>query len=416
MDSPRKSTLLNKKMDGESELEQHTTKEAPGARARFFLGILLVLACIAAVPLYSRWHRSETSTPAPARPLVTVTARSGQITHTIDAPGKLSLYRYVDVGSQIAGQVKDIAVPVGETVKAGRLLVEIKPPPDTAHVESNRAQLARLHADLADQTAQYDFAQLQFKRQTRLMADNATREETVESSRTAMLSSAARLDAIRAQIQQVEANMKNDEEVRKQSKIEAPISGTIVSLAVHQGQMLNPGQTTLLRIADLSKMTVQARVSEADVPRLRKGMDASFVTPGLPGKRWTGKLNLIMPLPIDDSAQQGKLSYYTVLFDVPNPEHDLMTGMNANVEFILAESDNAVTLPACVLSDAKSTEQTLTVLDATGKQSERNVVVGLRNAHTVQIVSGLQAGERVVVQNPPANPACLHPENDTEYK
>ena len=416
MDSPRKSSVLNKSMDDDSELAQHTTKDAPGTRTRVLLGTLLVIACVAAVPLYSWWRRSETPKPAPPKPLVTVTARNGKVTHTVDAPGKLTLYRYVDVGSQIAGQVKDVAVPVGETVKAGRLLVEIKPPPDTAHVESNRAQLARLNADLADQTAQYDFAQLQFKRQTRLMADNATREETVESSRTSMLSSAAKLDAIRAQIQQVEANMKNDEEVRKQSKVEAPISGTVVSLGVHQGQMLNPGQTTLLRIADLSKMTVQARVSENDVPRLRPGMDASFVTPGLPGKRWTGKLNQIMPLPIDDSAQQGKQSYYTVLFDVPNPEHDLMTGMNANVEFILAENDNAVTLPACLVPDAKLPDQTLIVLDASGKQAERNVVLGLRNAHTVQVVSGLQAGERVVVQNPPANPACLHPENDKEYR
>ncbi|MBV8635784.1 MAG: efflux RND transporter periplasmic adaptor subunit [Burkholderiaceae bacterium] len=403
-------------MDGESELEQHTTKEAPGARMHYVLGLLLILACIAAVPLYSWWHHGETPKSVPAKPAMTVTARSGKITHTVDAPGKLTLYRYVDVGSQMAGQVKEVAVPVGETVKAGRLLVEIKPPPDTAHVESNRAQLARLNADMADLTAQYEFAQLQFKRQTRLMADNATREETVESSRTAMLSSAAKLDAIRAQIQLVEANMKNDEEVRKQSKIEAPISGTIVSMTVHQGQMLNPGQNTLLRIADLSRMTVQARVSENDVPRLRRGMDASFVTPGLPGKRWTGKLNQIMPLPIDDSAQQGKLSYYTVLFDVPNPDRDLMTGMNANVEFILAESDNAVTLPACIMPDAASLDQTLTVQDASGKPVERKVVLGLRNAHAVQVVSGLQAGERVVVQNPPTNLACLHPENDTEYR
>lgn len=403
-------------MNGESELEQHTTKEAPGGRTRYLLGFLLVLACVAAIPLYSWWHHTDTPKPAPPKQLMTVAARSGKVTHTVDAPGKLTLYRYVDVGSQMAGQIKDVYAPVGETVKAGRLLVEIKPPPDTAHVEANRAQLARANADLADQTAQYDFAKLQFQRQTRLMADNATRAETVESSRTAMLSSAAKLDAIRAQIQQIEAAMKNDDDVRKQSKIEAPIAGTIVSLAVHQGQMLNPGQTTLLRIADLSKMTVQARVPEYDVTRLRKGMDVSFVTPGLPGKRWTGKLTQIMPLPIDDSAQQGKPSIYTVLFDVPNPERDLMTGMNASVEFILAESDNAVTIPSCILSDAKAPDQTLTVLDASGKPDERKVVLGLRNAHTVQVISGLQAGERVVVQNPPANMACLHPENDTEYK
>ena len=416
MDSSRKSTVLNNSMDGESELEQHITKEAPGARTRYLLGLLLVLGCVAAVPLYSSWHHVDTPKPAPAKPVVTVPARMGKVTHTVDAPGKLTMYRYVDVGTQLGGQIKDVFVPVGETVKAGRLLVDIKPPPDTAHVESNRAQLARLNADLADQTAQYDFAQLQFQRQTRLMTDNATRAETVESSRTAMLSSAAKLDAIRAQIQQVDAAMKSDDDVRKQSKVEAPIAGTIVSLAVHQGQMLNPGQNALLRIADLTKMTVQARVAENDVTRLRKGMDASFVTPGLPGKRWTGKLTQIMPLPIDDSAQQGKPSYYTVLFDVPNPDHDLMTGMNANVEFILTEYDNAVTIPACILQDAKSPDQTLDVLDANGKPSERKVVLGLHNAHMVQIVSGLQAGERVVVQNPPANPACLHPENDTEYR
>ncbi len=416
MDSPSKSNVLKNNMDGESELDQHISKEAPGARTRYLTGLLLVLACIAAVPLYSWWHRGDAPKPIAPKPLMTVTARTGKVTHTVDAPGKLTMYRYVDVGTQLGGQIKDVFVPVGETVKAGRLLLEIKPPPDTAHVESNRAQLARLNADLADQTAQYDFAQLQFQRQTRLMADNATRAETVESSRTAMLSSAAKLDAIRAQIQQVEANMKNDEEVRKQSKIEAPINGTVVSLAAHQGQMLNPGQNTLLRIADLSKMTVQARVAENDVTRLRKGMDASFVTPGLPGKRWTGKLTQIMPLPIDDSAQQGKPSYYTVLFDVPNPDHDLMTGMNANVEFILTEYDNAVTIPTCALQDTKSTDQTLNVLDSNGKSSERKVVLGLHNAHTTQIVSGLQAGDRIAVQNAPANLACLHPENDTEYR
>jgi len=188
MDSSRKSTVLKRNMDGQSELEQHTTNEAPGARARYLLGLLLVLACVAAVPLYSWWHRSDTPKPTPPKPLMTVAAHSGKVTHTVDAPGKLTLYRYVDVGSQMAGQIKDVYAPVGETVKAGRLLVEIKPPPDTAHVEANRAQLARANADLADQTAQYDFARLQFQRQTRLMADNATRAETVESSRTAMLS------------------------------------------------------------------------------------------------------------------------------------------------------------------------------------------------------------------------------------
>lgn len=173
MDSPGKPGILKKTMDGPNErgerdeLEQHTPPKEKGSRLLYLGGFVLVLACVIAVPLYSSWHHTEVPKPVPTKPPVTVTAISAKVTRVVDAPGKLTLYRYVDVGAQVAGQVKDVLVPVGETVKSGRLLVEIKPPPDTAHVEGNRAQLARLNADLADQTAQYDFAQLQFQRQTR---------------------------------------------------------------------------------------------------------------------------------------------------------------------------------------------------------------------------------------------------------
>ena len=407
MDSPNKSNILNlagknategegKAMHNVADRVRPVLRADPYVRyASYALGGALLLVAIVALPLLSFWRHGDAPRQV-IKPLEITTAKLATVTLTVDAPGKLALYKYMDVGSQLAGQVHDVLVPVGENVKTGRLLVEITPPPDTAHIESNRAQLARLQADLTDQSAQHDFAQLQFQRQTRLMADHATREESLESSRTAMLSSAAKLDAIHAQIQQVEANMKNDEEVRKQSKIAAPMSGTVVSLAVHQGQMLPPGQTGLLRIADLSKMTVQARVAESDVTKLRKGMSATFTTPGLPGKHWSGKLSQIMPLPIDDSAQQGKPSFYTVLFDVANPDHELMSGMNANVGFILSQAENVVTVPSCVLrEDGVPNQHVVTVVDGTGKSSERKVVTGLNNGHAAQIVSGLQAGERV---------------------
>lgn len=401
MDSTTQPTVLNPNdndaMNGDKFARRAAARRALRNLAPYVLGGLGLLLCGAAIPLFSYWRHKDLPTPAP-KPLETVTATVGAVAQTVNASGKLTLYHYVDVGSQLAGQVKDVYVPVGETVKAGRLLLEIVPPPDTARVESTRAQLARLNADLTDQNAQYDFAQLQFQRQTRLMADHATREESLESSRTAMLSSSAKLDAIRAQIQQVEANMKNDEEMRKQSHITAPISGTVVSLSAHQGQMLSAGQTTLLRIADLTRMTVQARVAEFDVTKLHKGMAAMFSTPGLPGKHWYGKLNLIMPLPIDDSAQQGKPSFYTVLFDVANPDRELMSGMNANVEFVITQTDNAVTIPSCLLqADPELNQPTLDVLDANGAIHARKVVIGLRNQRQTQVIAGLQAGERIAV-------------------
>lgn len=256
---------------------------------------------------------------------------------TIAAIGKLQFHRYADVNVQIAGQIKDVLFAVGDTVREGQMVIEISPAVRANQVESNRAQMARLRAELADQQAQTDFAELQFKRQTQLKAQNATREESFESSRMNLSSARARMDSINAQIQQLEATLKLDEESNRQKQVLAPISGTIVALNARAGQTVNAGQAglPLMRIADLSKMTVQARVAEVDVTRLKRGMTANFQTPGYPGRTWSGKLRQVLPVPADGTGEQGKQTFYNVLFEVDNPEQELMSGMTAKVQFIV---------------------------------------------------------------------------------
>jgi macrolide-specific efflux system membrane fusion protein len=114
--------------------------------------------------------------------------------------------------------------------------------------------------------------------------------------------------------------------------------------------MVSANQEVLMRIADLSRMTVQVPVSEEDVTRLQKGMTAYFTTPGYPGKRWSGKLRQIMLLPTDDSGRQGKKAYYTVLFDVANPSRELMSGMSADVYFVLARAEHVPTIPRSLVT------------------------------------------------------------------
>jgi macrolide-specific efflux system membrane fusion protein len=279
----------------------------------------------------------------------------------------------------------------------------------TGRIESNRAQLARMKAELAGQNAQLDFAQLQFQRQSQLKAENATREETFESSRMGMYSAAAKVDAINAQIQQLEASMKEDDAVQKQTKVLAPLSGTVVALSARVGQPLSANQEVLMRIADLSRMTVQARVAEEDVTRLYKGMSAYFSTPGYPGKQWMGKLRQIMPLPIDDSGRQGKKAFYTVLFDVANPSRELMSGMSADVRFVLARAEHAVMIPAALVGrlDGKGMQK-LQVMQTDGKTRMVDVRIGLRNAERAQVISGLNEGEQVVVPLSRDKPGQAH--------
>ena len=169
--------------------------------------------------------------PTPARPPVpvklnTLTAQRGDIEQTVSAAGKLQLFQYADANAQVAGQVKQVMVAIGESVKAGKMVIEITPTLQPARAENNRAQRARLEAELADQHGQLDFAELQFKRQTQLKTQNATREENFEASRMSLSSARSRVDSIHAQIRQVEATLKMDEENRQLTQVLAPMSGT----------------------------------------------------------------------------------------------------------------------------------------------------------------------------------------------
>lgn len=366
-------------------------QDAPAAPAA---AISKVIAAVPVVPA---------AAPAPRFELVTV--ERGELQASVEAAGKLQLYKYVDVNAQIGGEVRQVLVAVGDSVKAGALMLEITPTVQPTKVESQRAQMARLQAELADQAAQLDYAQLQYKRQSQLKAQNATREDAYESSRMGVSSASARVDSINAQIRQLEANLKIDEDRAQHAQVVAPVGGTVVALTAHVGQSVAPGQgqPALLRIADLSKMTVQARVAEADVTRLRKGMPAQFTTPGYPGQHWTGKLRQVMPIPAEGTGEQGKETFYNVLFDVANPDQQLMSGMSTQVRFMVARVKDALLLPARALgaADADGVYR-VAVLDGERQRSERKVKVGLRNGEQVQVLAGLAAGDQVIVGMLPA--------------
>ncbi len=336
----------------------------------------------------------------------TVTVERGDIEQTVDAAGKLQLNKYADANAQVAGQIKEVAVALGDTVQAGNMVVEITPTLQPAKMEDNRAQMARLQAELADQRAQMDFAELQFKRQTQLKAQNATREDTFESSRMSMSSASARVDSINAQIRQAEALLKIEEDSRQHNLVLAPISGTVVALNARAGQMVSPTQAAapLIRIADLSKLTVEARVAEVDVTRLRRGMTANFTTPGYPGQHWSGALRQVIPVPAEGTGAHDKQTFYNVLFEVNNTDQKLMSGMSTQVQFIVAQAHDAVLLPMTLLGrpDADGL-YSANVLDANSQLSRRKLKVGLRNQRQAQVLSGLAAGEQLLIGPVPAS-------------
>lgn len=405
---------------------------------------------------YYGWRTWATAADGRAR-LATAVVQRGDLEDAVTATGTLQPRDYVDVGTQVSGLVKKLYVEIGSTVKKGQLLAEIDPTVYLTRVDANRAQLMSLQAQLSDRQSQLQLAEQQFQRQTNMMREEATTKEALQTAEAALSSAKAQIDVIKAQIQQTSSTLRGDEANLGYTRIYAPIPGTVVSQTAKQGQTLNANQQApiLVRIADLSTMTVQSQVSEADVSRLRVGMDVYFKTLGNQDKRWYGKLRQINPTP----ETVNNVVLYNALFDVANPDRALMTQMTAQIFFVTASATDAVLVPVAALQqsgqrrertraaagearkdaapsgDAKkgaapssnakreggrpggargrdgNSRATVRVVRKDGALEERAVRVGVMTRVSAQILEGLEPGEEVVIgertatASTPATPA-----------
>lgn len=314
----------------------------------------------------------------------------GNIENLVTATGTLQPRDYVDVGAQVSGQLKTLHVEVGSEVKKGDLLAEIDATVYLARVDSTRAQLRNQKAQLLDRQAQLKLAQVNYTRQHNLQKEDATTRESLESAEASLQSAKAQIEALQAQIEQIESSLRAEEANLEFANIYAPMDGTVVSITSRQGQTLNTNQMapTLLRIADLSIMTVQAQVSEADISKLRKGMKVYFTTLGSEGQRWYSELNRIEPTP----TILNNVVLYNALFDVPNPNGLLMTQMTTQVFFVTAEAQDVVLVPMSAVSFSVAHRGGATNM----KPTQRNNSDALSARDKSQSGSSLDAREKVV--------------------
>lgn len=396
-------------------------------RGRRLLTLFVVLFLVVAAGAggYYLLSRSQ-ATPGGAEQARFAPVQRGDIEDLVTATGTLQPRDYVDVGAQVSGQLKKIHVEIGSEVKAGDLLAEIDPTVFRAKVDGNRAQLLNQRAQLEDRKAQLKLAQLNFNRQKNLLKENATTEEAYQSAEANLQSTLAQIDVIKAQIQQTESTLRADEASLSYTNIYAPMTGTVVSITARQGQTLNANQQApiILRIADLSVMTVQTQVSEADVGRLRLGMDAYFTTLGSQTRRWEGQLRKIEPTP----TVQNNVVLYNALFDVPNPNQTLMTQMTAQVFFIVASAKDALLIPVSAVTPVSAPNGAARAPSSTAPESgerrpggrglrkgtvklrmadgavvERTVTLGVGNRIQVQVLEGVSEGEQVQLNTRPNN-------------
>jgi membrane fusion protein, macrolide-specific efflux system len=357
------------------------------------LGVTALATLAASLYGWQAWSASRAGTER----FLTAAVERTDLEDVVTATGTLQPRDYVDVGTQVSGQLQKLHVEIGSMVKKGELLAEIDPTVYRSRVDADQAQLRNLNAQRAEAQAKLALAEQQLKRQQNLMKADATTADALQSAQAAARVGAAQLEALKAQVQQTESTLRGDEANLGYTKIYAPMAGTVVSQTAKEGQTLNANQQApiILRIADLDTMTVWAQVAESDVVKLSPGMPAYFTTLGLTDRRWQGTVQQIQPTPVT----LNDVVLYNVLIDVDNADHVLMTSMTAQVFFVLGEAKNVPIVPVAALSAARSgapDEYEVRVLTADGPRRQA-VKIGLADRTSAQIVSGLAVGDQVIV-------------------
>ena len=389
---------------------------------------------------------------------LTAPVEVGDIENNVMASGKVKALNTVDVGAQVSGEVTNLYVEVGDEVKQGDLIAQIdqvtqknslsnelasleqsEAALQSAQAESlsKQASLKSAYADLASRQSELKQAQSDFARLQGLLAIDAisqqdydTQATKVQTAQAAVANARAAIDTAQAAIATATANINSQQAALRKSQtnvataqedlsyttIRAPISGTVVSVTTEQGTTVNANQTapTIVTLADLSTVRINAQISEADVINVNAGMPAYFNIIGNPDKQYDATLTAIEPAPeeISKTSSTDSAIYYVGYVEVANPERLFRIDMTAQIYIIIDQAKDALLVPSAAIQERPARNQTegqaktskvVRVLNDDGTVEPRTVEVGIDNRVNAQILSGVKEGEQVIIGEGSAN-------------
>ncbi|WP_145578573.1 efflux RND transporter periplasmic adaptor subunit [Yersinia alsatica] len=380
-------------------------QQVTGSKRRL-IGLAIVLLVAGGVLLF------RLMSPADKPGFITAPAEILTLEQTVLADGTIKAQKQVTVGAQVSGQIKALHVTLGQQVEKGQLVAEIDDLTQQNALKDAEEALKNVLAQRAAKVATQKNNQLTYQRQQQILAKGLGVRADFDSAKAILESTQAEINALDAQIAQAEIAVSTAKLNLGYTKINSPIAGTVVAIPVEEGQTVNAVQSapTIIKVAQLDTMTVEAQISEADVVKVKAGMPVYFTILGEPAERFSATLRAIEPAPdsINDettttstsssssSSSTSTAIYYNGLFDVANPHGALRISMTAQVYIVLHKAEDAVVISATALESSNGHYQ-VQVVDEKGKISRRAVTIGINNNVDAQILSGLQAGEQVIV-------------------
>lgn len=321
------------------------------------LGLLLTLALTGCK---KEAAASVTSGPPPVQVIV-VEAKRQPVTETLSLPATVAANEMVEIKPETDGIVQEIPFAEGERVEKGQILLQL--------------DATKLAAELAEAEASLRLSQANYDRARQLFESKLISQQDYEQTAATFAVNQAGVELKRRQL--------------KDARVSAPFSGIVGARRVSPGQVVSRA-TTLTWLVDLDTVKVEVSVPEKYLPQLRLGQPLEFSVAAF-SEKFHGEVYFISP--------QIEAGTRTALVKarIPNPDGKLRGGMFASLDLTLQLRESAIVIPEPALM-SNGDRFSVFVVDEKGTAQVRPIQVGYRLAGKAEILKGLEAGEKVVVE------------------
>jgi HlyD family secretion protein len=293
-----------------------------------------------------------------------VTVERASISVSVGSAGVVEPLATVEVKSKASGEILELFVETGDYVKEGALLVHIDP-------RTVRNRLAQAEAALKAAQSRRQISVSQMERAERLVKSGTFTEADHEQA-------ALELANAEAQVVSTEVEVENARIAVDDTEIRAPVTGTVIMKPVEKGQVISSptqdfaGGTLLMSMADLSAVQIRALIDETDIGKVRAGMQAKVTVAAYPNQPFVGEVVKIEP----QAVVEQNVTMFAVLLSISNSEGMLMPGMNAEVEVSVAERQNVLAVPLMALRTDRDVNATAGILGMSEDDLRRELADG----------------------------------------
>ncbi|HPG63471.1 MAG TPA: efflux RND transporter periplasmic adaptor subunit [Casimicrobium sp.] len=380
-------------------------------RPKRWILVVIALAALATIAAIFWWRGT-------AAEVATVT--SGPIQHSLVFSSRVSSVARTDLAATLTARVEKVLVREGDSVKAGQRLIALDD--DDLRAQQAQAQAAIVTADarlksqfelagpvasqaLAQSRANMEYANADFERTKALHAKGfigdaklqdveraaasaraAFQQATAQA--TANTRGGAEAQATAARVKEAQAALQIVNAKLEQTSIVAPADARIIARSVEVGDVAQPGKK-LLTLAMTGETRLIAQIDEKNLGLVREGMRATGSADAFPDNKFDAELIYLAPsVDVTRGTVESRLR-------VAKPPAFLRDDMTVSVEVMVAQKQNALTIPGVALREAG--DRKYVVVARSGAAQEVDVKLGIRSLQRVEIVSGLSAGDQVVI-------------------